>query len=74
MIDILDKHIDAQVVAYKSNRYEDSNSKGMSHIRRLLKENYNENHQSIFGTTQKRLQGHRALEIQQTSDSITKRN
>ena len=64
MIDILDKHIDAQIEAYKSNRYEDSNSKGMSHIRRLFKGNYNENHQSIFGTTQKRPQGHRALEIQ----------
>jgi len=74
MIDILDKHIDAQIQAYKSNRYEDSNSKGMSHIRRLFKGNYNENHQSIFGTTQKRLQGHRALEVQQTSDSIRKRN
>ena len=70
MIDILDKHIDAQIEAYKSNRYEDSNSKGMSHIRRLFKGDYNENHQSIFKTTQKRLQGHRALEIQETSDSI----
>ncbi len=74
MIDILDKHIDAQIETYKSNRYENSNSKGMSHIRRLFKGNYNENHQSIFGTTQKRLQGHRALEVQQTSDSIRKRN
>ena len=74
MIDAVDKHIDAQIKAYKANRHKNSDSKGMSHIRRLLKENYNENHQSIFGTTQKRLQGHRALEIQQTSDSITKRN
>ena len=74
MIDILDKHIDAQIQAYKSNRHEDSNSKGMSHIRRLLKENYNENHQSVFSTTQKRLQGHRTLEIQKGSDSISKRN
>ena len=74
MIDILDKHIDAQIETYKSNRYENSDSKGMSHIRRLLKENYNENHQSIFGTTQKRFQGYRALEVQQTSDSISKRN
>ena len=64
MIDILDKHIDAQVKAYKTNRYKNSNSKGMYFIRRLLKGNYNENHQSIFGTTQKRPQGHRALEIQ----------
>ena len=74
MIDILDKHINAQVEAYKTNRYKNSDSKGMSHIRRLLKENYNENHQSVFGATQKRLQGYRALEVQQTSDSISKRN
>ena len=74
MIDAVDKHIDAQIKAYKANRYKNSDSKGMSHIRRLLKENYNENHQSIFGTTQKRLQGHRALEVQQTSNSIRKRN
>ena len=70
MIDAVDKHIDAQIEAYKANRHKNSDSKGMSHIRRLLKENYNENHQSIFGTTQKRLQGHRTLEIQQTSDNI----
>jgi hypothetical protein len=50
MIDILDKHIDAQVEAYKSNRYEDSNSKGMSHIRRLFKGNYNENYKSVFSS------------------------
>jgi len=64
MIDILDRHINAQVEAYKTNRHKNSNSKGMYFIRRLLKGNYNENHQSIFGTTQKRPQGHRALEIQ----------
>ena len=64
MIDALDKHIDAQIEAYKNNRRKDSDSKGMYYIRRLLKGNYNENHQSIFGTTQKRPQGHRALEIQ----------
>ena len=74
MIDAVDKHINAQIEAYKANRHKNSSSKGMSHIRRLFKENYNENHQSIFGTTQKRLQGHRALEVQQTSDSIRKRN
>ena len=74
MIDAVDKHIDAQIKAYKANRHKNSDSKGMSHIRRLLKENYNENHQSIFGTTQKRPQGHRALEIQKTSDSINQRN
>ncbi len=74
MTDEVDKHIDAQIKAYKANRHKNSDSKGMSHIRRLLKENYNENHQSIFGATQKRLQGYRALEIQQTSDSISKRN
>ena len=70
----IDKHIDAQIKAYKANRHKNSSSKGMSYIRRLLKRDYNENHQSIFGTTQKRLQGHRALEVQQTSDSIRKRN
>ncbi len=70
MIDAVDKHIDAQIEAYKANRHKNSSSKGMYCIRRLLKENYNENHQSIFGTTQKRLQGHRTLEIQQTSDNI----
>ena len=74
MIDILDKHIDAQVEAYKANRYKNSDSKGMYHIRRLLQGNYNENHQSIFKTTQKRLQGHRALETQETSDNISQRN
>ncbi len=70
MIDAVDKHINAQIEAYKANRHKNSNSKGMSHIRRLFKGNYNENHQSIFGTTQKRLQGYRALEVQQTSDNI----
>lgn len=37
MIDILDKHIDTQVEAYKANRYKNSNSQGMSYIRRLFK-------------------------------------
>jgi len=74
MTDLIDRHIDAQVEAYKANRYKNSDSKGMYHIRRLLQGNYNENHQSIFKTTQKRLQGHRALEIQETSDSISQRN
>ena len=74
MIDTLDKHIDAQIEAYKANRHKNSNSKGMSYIRRLFKGDYNENHQSVFKTTQKRLQGHRALEIQETSDNISQRN
>ena len=74
MIDTLDKHIDAQVEAYKANRYKNSSSEVMSYILRLFKRNYNDNHQSVFGTTQKRLQGHRALEIQKTSDSISQRN
>ena len=74
MIDALDKHINAQIEAYKANRYKESNSRGMRLIRRFFKENYNENHQSISSTTQKRLQGHRALEIQKTSDSINQRN
>ena len=74
MIDILDKHIDAQVEAYKSNRYEDSDSKGMSHIRRLFKGNYNENHQSVFSSNQKRRQRSGRLEVWQHSDSDTKRN
>ena len=74
MIDILDKHIDAQVEAYKSNRYEDSDSKGMSHIRRLFKGNYNENHQSVFSSNQKGRQGSDRLEIWQHPDSNTKRN
>ena len=74
MTDLIDRHINAQVEAYKANRYKNSNSQGMSYIRRLLKGNYNENHQSVFSTTQKRLQGHRTLEIQKGSDSISKRN
>jgi len=74
MIDILDKHIDAQVEAYKANRYKNSNSKGMYFIQRLLKRNYNENHQSVSSANQKGLQGHRTLEIQETSDSINQRN
>ena len=71
---LIDKHIDAQIEAYKANRYKNSSSEGMSYIRRLFKRNYNDNHQGVFGTTQKRLQGHRALEIQETSDSISQRN
>ena len=74
MIDTLDKHIDAQIEAYKNNRRKNSSSKGMYHIRRLLKRNYNENHQSVLGSNQKGLQGHRTLEIQKSSDSISKRN
>ena len=53
MIDALDKHIDAQVEAYKANRYKNSDSKGMPCIRRLFKRYYNKNHQSISGTTKK---------------------
>jgi len=37
MIDALDKHIDAQIEAYKANRYKNSNRQGMSYIRRLFK-------------------------------------
>ena len=74
MIDILDKHIDAQVEAYKANRYKNSNSQGMSYIRRLFKGDYNKNHQSVLVSNQKRLQGYRTLEIQETSDSINQRN
>ena len=53
-MDEVDKHINAQIKTYKANRHKNSDSKGMSHIRRLLKENYNENHQSIFNSNQKR--------------------
>ena len=74
MIDALDKHIDAQIEAYKNNRRKNSSSKGMYHIRRLLERNYNENHQSVSSANQKGLQGHRTLEIQETSDSINQRN
>ena len=74
MIDILDKHIDAQVEAYKANRHENSDSKGMSHIRRLLKGDYNENHKSVLGSNQKGWQGSNRLEVQQRPDSNTKRN
>ena len=74
MIDALDKHIDAQIEAYKNNRRKDSDSKGMYYIRRLLKGDYNENHKSVLGSNQKGLQGHRTLEIQKSSDSISKRN
>ena len=74
MIDILDKHIDAQVEAYKSNRHENSSSKGMSNIRRLFKGNYNENHQSVFSSNQKRRQRGDRLEVWQHPDSDTKRN
>ena len=37
MIDTLDKHIDAQIEAYKNNRRKDNDSQGMSYIRRLFK-------------------------------------
>ena len=70
----IDKHIDAQVEAYKSNRYEDSNSKGMSHIRRLFKGNYNENYKSVFSSNQKGRQGSNRLEVRQHPDPNTKRN
>ncbi len=74
MIDILDKHIDAQIETYKSNRYENSDSKGMSHIRRLFKGNYNENYKSVFSSNQKGRQGSDRLEVWQHPDSNTKRN
>ena len=70
MIDILDKHIDAQVEAYKANRYKNSTSQGMSYIRRLFKGDYNKNPQSVLVSNQKGLQGYRTLELQETSDSI----
>ena len=70
MIDALDKHINAQIEAYKANRYKNSNSQGMSYIRRLFKGDYNKNHQSVLVSNQKGLQGYRTLEIQETSDSI----
>ncbi len=71
MIDEVDKHINAQIKAHKTNRHKNSDSKGMYYIRRLLKGNYNENHQSVFGSNQKGLQGYRTLEIQKGSDSIS---
>ena len=74
MIDTLDKHIDAQIEAYKNNRRKNSSSKGMYHIRRLLERNYNENHQSVFSSNQKRPHGDTAMDVQQSSDSISKRN
>ena len=73
-MDEVDKHINVQIKAYKANRHKDSSSKGMYHIRRLLKGDYNENHQSILGSNQKRRQGYRALEKEKGSDSISKRN
>jgi len=63
MIDALDKHIDAQIEAYKNNRRKDSDSKGMYYIRRLLKGDYNENHKSVSSTNQKRLHGDTSLEV-----------
>ena len=74
MIDILDKHIDAQVEAYKANRYKNSNSQGMSYIRRLFKGDYNKNHQSVLVSNQKGRQGSDRLEVWQHPDSNTKRN
>ena len=70
----IDKHIDAQVEAYKANRHKESNSRRMRLIRGLFKRDDNKNHESISSATQKRPQGHRALEIQKGSDSISKRN
>ena len=74
MIDTLDKHIDAQIEAYKNNRRKNSSSKGMYHIRRLLERNYNENHQSVFSSNQKRPHGDTAMDVQQSSDSNSQRN
>ena len=70
----IDKYINAQVEAYKANRHKESNSRGMRFIRRLFKKDDNKNHESISSATQKRPQGHRALETQKASDSISKRD
>ncbi len=70
-MDTIDKHINAQVKAYKANRHKDSSSEGVHHIRRLLKKDHNENHQSVLGSNQKGFQGHRTLEIQKGSDRIS---
>ena len=74
MIDVVDKHIDAQIKAYKANRHKNSSSKGMSHIRRLFKGNYNENYKSVFSSNQKGRQGSDRLEVRQHPDSNTKRD
>ena len=74
MIDTIDKHIDAQIEAYKANRHKNSSSKGMSHIRRLFKGNHNENYKSVFSSNQKGWQGSDRLEVQQRPDSNAKRN
>tara|TARA_Y100001938_G_scaffold135722_1_gene197701 strand:- start:332 stop:553 length:222 start_codon:yes stop_codon:yes gene_type:complete len=73
-MDFIGEHIDAQVEAYKANRHKESSSRGMRFIRRLFKKDDNKNHESISSATQKRPQGHRALEIQKASDSISKRD
>ena len=63
MIDTLDKHIDAQIEAYKNNRRKDSDSKGMYYIRRLLKGDYNENYQSVLGSNQKRSHRNTTMDV-----------
>jgi len=73
-MDFIDEHIDAQIKSYKANRHKESNSRGMRLIRGLFKKDDNKNHESISSTTQKRFQGHRTLEIQETSDSISQCN
>ncbi len=70
----IDKHIDAQVEAYKANRHENSDSKGMRLIRGLFKRDDNKNHQSVFSSNQNGRQGSNRLEVRQHPDSNTKRN
>ncbi len=70
-MDALDKHINVQVKAHKDNRHKDSSSKGVHYIQRSFKGDYNENHQSVFDSNQKRRQGYRALEKEKDSDRIS---
>ena len=71
MIDILDKHIDAQAETYKNNRYKNSSSEGMSFIQRFFKRNDNENHESVFRSDQKGRRGNTKMDVQQSPDNIS---
>ena len=53
MINALDKHIDAQIEAYKNNRRKDSDSKRVSNLQRYIKGEYNKDNKSIFISVKK---------------------
>jgi len=69
MIDPIDKHIDAQVEAYKNYRRKSSSSQRMSNLQRYLKGQYHKDNKSIFVSVKKRWLQDTALGKEKPSDS-----